>query len=215
MKMTALRICLVVGLCAAVQALAAQWPGVGEVHARFAVTEKYPHVGLVIPAADGEPLYRLSCHQGDYESKVEGDFDHMFHCKLFDMRGVIRGDMFSPTPEWNRSRTRATFRREQLMGRCASHAYFGKDRTFRMMGMNLRMAISDLRQPDMRKMLSGEAAPDFAFNFQVDVRADATATNEFVGPAPEMCTSYYKVDESGKLVEIATVSDDEATPDTP
>lgn len=201
--------------CALPAAAAPPWPAVSEVHARFAVSSQNPHVGLIIPAASGEPRYRLSCHQGDYESAKEGDFDHMYHCKLWDLQGEIRGDLFSPTPSWNRSRTRALFHGEQVTGRCADHPYYGKSRHFRFMGMDIQLAISDLRQPDMRKMLTGEVEPSFAFTLSVDVKPDPQATKEFVGPAPEMCSSYYKIDDKGKLVEIVNIGEDESLEDPP
>lgn len=196
-------------------AIASQWPPVSEVHARFAVSSQNPHIGLIIPAADGEPRYRLSCHPGDYESAKEGDFDHMYHCKLWDLQDGIRGDLFSPTPGWNRARTRALFHGEQVTGRCADHPYYGSSRSFRFLGMDIRLAISELRQPDMRKMLTGEVQPSFAFNLSVDVKPDPSAGKEFVGPAPEMCSSYYKIDDKGALVEIVNIGEDESLEDAP
>lgn len=188
------------------------WPVIAPITKRFFVTNEQPHASMVIGDVTGEPLYRLSCHEGEYESADEGDFNHLYQCKLWDMRAHIRGDLFSPTATWNRSRTRASFYGEQVNGACADHTYYGNDRRFRFMGMRICLRIDDLEQPDIRALLRG-AKPTFAFTLTANAQPDVAATDAFVGPAPEQCTSYFTIDTSGKMVEKVTIGDDEATTD--
>jgi hypothetical protein len=81
--------------------------------------------------------------------------------------------------------------------------------------MHIRLTLSDLRQPDLRKMLTGDGKPSFAFTLSVDVQPDPAATLEFVGPALEMCSRYFKTDDSGTLVEIANKGEDGSLEDSP
>ncbi|MFC4158753.1 hypothetical protein [Chitinimonas lacunae] len=194
-------------------AWAADWPEVGEVHASFRVSTAHPHASLIIPDLDGRPLYRLSCHQGDYESAEEGDFDNMYHCKLWDARQPQPGpDLLWPTPQWNRARTRALFTLEQLMGSCAKDPYFGQVRSFRFRGMEMRLAVSDFRYPDMRRLLKEEVPFSFSLQLKVDVRPAPQAKAQYVGPAPQYCSSEFKLDPAGRLKETVQRGIDPATP---
>lgn len=105
---------------------------------------------LTIRDAANQPVYRLECHDGDYDGDAPISFSGIFQCALFalDDGKIVSGNLLAAddhderSTDWfNRGRMIAS----QLRGRCASIPEFGTVRHFRMRGMRMTLRFSDIR----------------------------------------------------------------------
>jgi hypothetical protein len=98
-----------------------------------------------IKDATGSPIYKLECHNGNYEDQSVMNFSGDFQCALFAMNGkiVTSGNLLAANTKnelssswWNRGRMRSV----QLRGDCLRYPEYSTDRHFRLRGMlvNLR-----------------------------------------------------------------------------
>jgi hypothetical protein len=99
---------------------------------------------------NGVPLYKLECHNGDYDDESEMNFSGDFQCALFAMKGTTptSGNLLAAdtknelsTDWWNRGRMRAA----QLRGECLKYPEYSTDRRFKLRGMRLTLRFSDVK----------------------------------------------------------------------
>lgn len=131
-----------------------------------------------IKDSDGVPVYKLECHNGNYEDESEMNFSGDFQCALFAVKGTTRtsGNLLAAdtknelsTDWWNRGRMRAA----QLRGECLKYPEFSTDRRFKLRGMLLTLRFADVKW-GTRKDQQGE--PMLAgFTFLVKVAPDESA----------------------------------------
>jgi len=207
-------VCVVAGHRASGQTVKEQWPKVSPLDATFAVSSQNPHVETIVFSEKGDPVYRLTCHEGDFENDRDGSFDFLFHCKLFPMNTKVEfRDLFWPSDNWRRSRTRAKFR-SGFDGLCKDHPYYGQRRIFQLRGMRIELQVSDFSQtPSVQEQLTRDLDPnEYRLKLKLRVIAvpDPTATARIAGPAQEVCDVEYSVDGNGRLVQKKRVYADPA-----
>lgn len=144
-----------------------------------------------IKDSDGVPVYKLECHDGNYEDESEMNFSGDFQCALFALKGTTRtsGNLLAAdtknelsTDWWNRGRMRAV----QLRGECLKYPEYSTDRRFKLRGMLLTLRFADVKW-GTRKDQQGE--PMLAgFTFLVKVAPDESAQSSRAelpaGPKP-------------------------------
>ena len=128
---------------------------------------------VTIKDTDGNPVYRLECHNGNYEDTSGMNFSGDFHCALFAIHGDMRAtsNLLASTAaeeqgsDWmNRGRMTSN----QLRDQCALYPDFGALREFRLRGMLLTFRYSDL-------LWVGDQLAQFTFN--VSVVPDTSASS--------------------------------------
>jgi hypothetical protein len=144
-----------------------------------------------IKNSNGVPVYKLECHNGNYEDESEMNFSGDFQCALFAGKGATRtsGNLLAAdtknelsTDWWNRGRMRAA----QLRGECLKYPEFSTDRRFKLRGLLLTLRFADVKW-GTRKDQQGE--PMLAgFTFLVKVAPDESAQSSRAelpaGPKP-------------------------------
>lgn len=131
-----------------------------------------------IKDSEGASVYKLECHNGNYEDESELNFSGDFQCVLFSVKegslssaNLLASDTKSElsTDWWNRGRMRAV----QLRGECARYPEYNADRTFKLRGMLLRLHFVNVKWGENR-FRSGE--PELVgFTFIVKVVLDRSA----------------------------------------
>jgi len=189
------------------------WPVVSNLRATFDVTDKNPNIETTVFEEAGKPLYRIICHEGDFEDAETGSYDLLFHCKLVpvDTKDRFR-DLFVPSDRWRRSRTRATFN-SGLDDKCSDHPFYGQRRTFLVRGMKIKLEVAHFTfKPTEAEILEkGLIKPtQYGFSFGIDVIPDSTATGEIAGPAPQVCEDDFSLGKDGKIIEKKSLYPDPA-----
>lgn len=178
---------------------AESWPTIQPVEAK----QNYVHPGmngtdtaflLLLRSRNGTPLYKLECHNGNYEETSELNFSGDFQCALFALKDGDRASWnllatnskAEQGSDWlNRGRMTAN----QLWGDCGAIPEYGVTREFRLRGMLLRFRFTDLqwspssehRQPQLE-----------GFTFEVSALPDrgaveATASSPGTSTVPSAC----------------------------
>ncbi len=182
------------------------WPAVSPLRAVFSISTDQPHVETIIFSKEGRGLYSLRCHQGDYMDEFDSDYDHMYHCKMLPLdRKDELFDLFSPYDTWNKARTRALFRREQVNGGCKNHRYYGSKRVFLMRNMKVTLEVTNFRSPSVTDILKGKKKPYFSFQLLVDVKPAPEADQSHAEPVSELCFGSYELNKKGVAVETINV----------
>jgi hypothetical protein len=126
---------------------------------------------------DGNPAYRLECHNGNYEDASLPPFSGDFQCVLLALQAenpspnLLAADSEDEigNPWWNRGRMRAG----QLNGRCRDFPDYSTRRRFELRQMRLTLSFSGI---EWRDAANDSAAPRLArFTFDVDVARDRSA----------------------------------------
>jgi hypothetical protein len=158
-------------------------------------------------------IVRLICHEGDYEDDDTGSYDFLFQCKLFPLGGKEESlDLFLPSLNWRRSRTRATFS-SGLEGKCKDHPYYGSGRVFFVRGMRVELETSEFSfSPDTKEIRErGLVKPaQYSVKLRVRITPFARAMNTIAGPVAEVCESSYELDSAGQVVETKHLYPDPA-----
>jgi hypothetical protein len=166
-----------------------QWPPVAPTSVVvFFASGKDASLGLEIKhAGDGSTLYVLDCHTFAFE---DPDFNYSgdFECRLRTASGdagplgTLLADRRSER-DWD---SRGRFLREEVEGDCGRHPDYGLRRRFRLRGMSLTIAMSDLTLVTRRPAASDDAlVPAFrSFRVRVDVKRDDAATSEIAEVPP-------------------------------
>lgn len=168
--------------------LVAAWPAIRPVH----ITRTYnikddsdTPLTAFIETADGAPVYKLECHNGNYEDLSFIDFSGDFQCALYSVEAGRR-------TSWNllasddRSEQRSDFLNRgrmtanQLWRECGAIPEYGRTRHFRLRGMHITFEFKNLHWASR----TGPTPPQLiGFTFDVDVLRDAgseSATAETV-----------------------------------
>jgi hypothetical protein len=147
-------------------------------------------VSIAIKDVAGKPVYQLDCHTFLYESDPAFEYSGDFECRLSaidspeSVSTLLTSDPDQPRDWWSRGR----FLAEELQGGCGDAPEYGRSRTFRLRGMELRLVLSDVRiEPAVKE--ESEPQPRFAaFRFQVTAKPDATALTALAEcPKSEPC----------------------------
>jgi len=142
----------------------------------------------------GVSLYQLECHNGNYEGDSPISFSGDFQCGLFGVNGsnvLVENLLAADTPDerstdwWNRGRMRGA----QLLDECASYPEYSTSRHFRLRGMVIEIAFSDV---EWESRNNGAVPRLRAFTFRLSVIADNSANSSAsevpTGPKPpESC----------------------------
>lgn len=173
-------LCLLPACCWAWLGAAAQsYPAVRTLQRTFEVPNvSQANVVVFIKSSGGRPLYNLQCHSAGYTGDPAFDYSGDFECRL---SSVYRRDVYSTllTEDVNQSRdweSRGRFFAAQLRGECAQVAEFGANRTFRLRGMDLTLAIADPKFNENGKLTS--------LGLTVTVRPDAGARRPIAEMVP-------------------------------
>jgi hypothetical protein len=131
---------------------------------------------LLLPIRDtaGSVVYRLDCHNGNYENDSEYTYSGDFHCALFAVSDGRRASwtlLAEDTPEQRSSdsQNRGRMFGGQLRGQC-SPTPWGTVRTFRMRRMRVTINFANLA---WRDDLRFTPLAQFSVGIQVEPDADA------------------------------------------
>ena len=165
------------------------WPIVRPIH----ISKSYRIDGnsdsplnLPIVTSDGKVVYRVECHNGNYEDRSVINFSGDFQCVLFSVDGVHRigwnllatAEAGEQNSDWlNRGRMVAS----QLRGECGAIPEYGRIRHFRLRGMRVRFEFRKLYWAPP----AGLAKPRLlGFTFVLDISPDRKATSETAEKIP-------------------------------
>jgi hypothetical protein len=161
-----------------------EWPPIAPTSASvfFASGQDANFALQIKSAANGSTLYVLECHTFTFE---DPDFNYSgdFECRLRTVAGdagplgTLLADRKSER-EWD---TRGRFLREEVEGDCARYPDYGVQRRFRLRGMSLTIALSDLTLAPRKASPHGSerVAPAFrSFRMTVEVNRDDAATSD-------------------------------------
>jgi hypothetical protein len=127
-----------------VRAQANKWPVVQPLRERRTFvspgrdTADTPFLAFIKDSKD-VPIYKLECHNGNYENESEINFSGDFHCALFAVKGdtLKSGDLLAAntrnersTDWWNRGRMFS----DQLRGECLAYPEYSTIRHFKLRG---------------------------------------------------------------------------------
>ena len=144
---------------------------------------------LLLKSTEGVPLYKLECHNGNYEDSSEINFSGDFQCVLFAIKDDTRtswnllatGESTEQETDWlNRGRMTAN----QLWGQCGTFTEFGRIRHFKLRGILLTFEFTDLRwspianrrQPQLEKFtFKVSAVPDKSAQSAIAESVDVSA----------------------------------------
>ena len=132
---------------------------------------------LFIKNMAGVPIYKLECHNGNYEELSGLDFSGDFQYALFAIKGgtintwnlLVSQAESEQRSEWlDRGRVTSN----QFRGECGEVPEYGKLRNFRLRGMLITLEFSNLKwSPESKSSSRMEQ-----FTFEVSVMPDKNAT---------------------------------------
>lgn len=146
---------------------------------------------VFIRDSEGVSVYKLECHNGNYEDESEINFSGDFQCALFAVKGTTRTssnllaadtkDELS-TDWWNRGRMRAA----QLRGECLKYPEYSTDRHFKLRGMLLTLRFSDVKWGPGSDQQNKPLLTGFTFILRVvpDESAKSSRAELVIGPKP-------------------------------
>jgi hypothetical protein len=175
------------------------WPVVRPVHTQIRVTEQAggdAPVHLVVSDARGRPLYKLDCHNGEYDETIDINYSGDFQCALFALTNgqTASGNLLADTSSnagstdwWNRGRMLA----KNLWRDCANYSEYGTLRHFRVRGMLVTLRFGDL----VWATPAADSSRLSRFTAGIDVALDRQATSptaEYLrGPTPGKACGWY------------------------
>src|SRR5579871_504457 len=185
---------LVFGLVSIIGSAAdTKWPGIEPAQESRTFSEfenSDTPLTLLVRNSAGHPIYKLECHNGNYEGSSEINFSRDFQCALFALSGGTRTSWnllaSSQKPEQNSDwLNRGRMTANQIWGPCGADADYGRIRRFRLRGMTITFRFENLRwfpatDSDQRHRLE-------KFTFRVAVVPDKSAQTpdaEPVGSEP-------------------------------
>ena len=180
---------------------ASQWPTVRPLHAkRSFINPGKDHADTPFLAfirdTRGVPLYRLECHNGNYDDESEMNFSGEFQCALFAVRGKVltSGDLLAAntknelsTDWWNRGRMLS----RQLRGKCLAYPEYSTDRHFRLRGMLITMRFEDIRWGSGKDQQGNPQLAKFTFALDVVLDKAAQSSRAELPAGPKPPTSCY------------------------
>ncbi len=144
-----------------------------------------------IKDSDGVPVYKLECHNGNYEGESEMNFSGDFQCALFAVKGTTRtsGNLLAAdtknelSTDWgNRGRMRAA----QFRGECLKFTEYSTNRRFKLRGMLLTLRFADVKWGPRKDQQGEPVLAGFTFLVKVvpDESAQSSRTELPAGPKP-------------------------------
>lgn len=139
----------------------------------------------------GLPVYKLECHNGNYENESEMNFSGDFQCALFEVKGttLTSGNLLAAdtkdelsTDWWNRGRMHAA----QLHGECLQYPEYSTDRHFKMRGMLLTLRFTDMQWGPRKNQQSDPRLIGFTFIVKIvpDQSANSSRAEQVSIPEP-------------------------------
>ena len=196
---TILKICvvaLVVMPAMALFAQASKWPVIQQLEENRAFINPgknnadTPFV-TSIKDSDGIPVYKLECHNGNYDDQSEMNFSGDFQCALFAVKGTafVSGNLLAANTKnemsadwWNRGRMRSS----QLRGECVKYPEYSTARHFKVRGMLLTLSFIDIVWSSAKDQQNNPLIEEFTFivNAIQDPTAKSSSAEELEGPTP-------------------------------
>lgn len=146
---------------------------------------------VFIKNSKGVPVYKLECHNGNYEDESEMNFSGNFQCALFAVEGTTRtsGNLLAAdtkdelsTDWWNRGRMRSA----QLRGECLKYPEYSTNRRFKLRGMLLTLRFTDVKWAPREDQQNEPLLAGFTFILRVvpDKSAQSSRAELAAGPKP-------------------------------
>jgi hypothetical protein len=145
----------------------------------------------LIKDSEGVPIYKLECHNGNYDDESEIDFSGDFHCALFAVKGdtLKSANLLAANTRDERSRdwwNRGRMRSEQLRGECLAYPEYSTVRHFRLRQMLITLRFTDIAWSASKDQQNNPLLGKFTFT--VDVVPEKTAHSQTAelaaGPKP-------------------------------
>lgn len=142
-----------------------------------------------IRSPSGTPLYKLECHDGDYDDDSELDFSGVFQCALFALQGPPSAfaDLLAANTKdeqssdwWNRGRVLA----DQLQESCLEFPEYSTSRHFRLRGMKITLGITNITWSLSISRTIAPAKFTMTFEAEPDAKARAPEAELPGGPVP-------------------------------
>jgi len=136
---------------------------------------------LAIRSTKGDLLYKIECGNPDRSDAKVFEYSGDFQCRMIvagkEVTSVdLLSEVFRSTHDWQ---SRARFFASEVLGRCGEIADYGRERTFRLRGMKITLAMSDIKADK-----SGLVPTLQEFTFRADAVPDASAKSQ-VAEAPD------------------------------
>jgi hypothetical protein len=177
---------------------ASHWPEVAPMHvATFFSEGRLASGNWTIYGPEGQQLYRIECRSRDQEGHADFIYSGDFECRLVSLYShEAHSSLFLENPHATRDwESRARFLAEDLVGACAQRPGWGSSRQFRLRGMRVTLALSDISVERTTDRASGQGTLElrsFWFTLAVEPDAQATtaiaATSEY-GDSADGCAS--------------------------
>src|SRR6266498_600961 len=180
--------CLIAALvCSSTIAVAGRWPGVRKQQFVFHFVQgKNDTLQETIVSTNGQPLYRLECADADGSKHLPtasevwtGDME----CHLISIKQELPAYvslLLSPSDP-SVSAGRAVFVAYMLKGKCASYPDWGLVRQFRLRGMKIVLALSDVVYQSYSSETHYEGIKTATLT--ITVSPDSTATSALALPS--------------------------------
>jgi len=142
---------------------------------------------FTIVSGEGKLLYLMECHTSAYEGDPDFDYSGDFECRLTSKYSKeVYSTLLTDNPQQRRDwQSRGRFLAEELVGKCADYPEYGRVRHFRLRGMKLTLAMSDLKFKANNGKGGREQRPQLnSFRFDIQVEPDSTAKSAIAEPAP-------------------------------
>lgn len=164
-------------------AQARNWPTVAPARMSvFFADGEHASLAVEVLSIGGRELYHLECKTFALESRsfnYSGDFE----CRLIDPgqlaeehRATLLADAESAR-EWD---TRGRFLRDEVHGDCGHYPEYGRTRSFRLRGLELRLSLADIvfQPQEDASGTSHQPRPAFrSFRFDISIRPEPSASS--------------------------------------
>jgi hypothetical protein len=145
----------------------------------------------LIKDTGGMAVYRLECHNGNYEDQSVMNFSGDFQCALFSLKdgeisssNLLAADTKNElnTDWWNRGRMRSV----QLRGECLNFPEYSTTRHFKLRGMLVTLQFSDIQWSIHKDRQNNPLINRFAFVASAvpDPTALSSRAEKVHGPEP-------------------------------
>ena len=154
-----------------------RWPQVQGIHASYAFDD-VDKAGFDIDFKDRDnehkPLYVLKCHSGLYDADKDFDYSGLIDCRLVSLysRETASSLLADKSPQISDWSDRGRFLSAHLRKGCAVYPDWGQRRIFRLRGMEITIAISNVT---FQESSSGEDKVQ-SYSVDVTVKSDPTAS---------------------------------------
>ena len=188
------KMCLLLLGAMAASGLPAQtkkWPIVQPLHESHTLADPSgdadTHLLVFIRDAKGVPVYKLECHNGNYEDDSEISFSGDFQCALFGVNATtwnllaVNNKDERSTDWFNRGRMLSA----QLRGACTGYSEYESLRHFKLRGMLITFKFSGLEWGKLDNQNNPELTK-FTFDFSVipDKSAQSPEAEPIKGAKP-------------------------------